>query len=125
MHQPARSILSGIIHEKCPTCREGDVFVNKGIFPLKDCTKVNYQCPACNQKLRAETDNAPSMNYVLSVIVYAIGFILYALIWGITYKDNSMLYSLAFSTALVIICQPWLMRYSKVIYLYLFFKYKQ
>lgn len=123
MSNPAPVAVKGLFLMRCPKCREGRIFINKSIFPLSECLKINETCTVCGQKLKT-SDNAPSMNYVLSVLVYFAGFIIYALIWGITYKDNSIYYSLAFSTCLVILLQPWLMRLSRVIYLYLFLKFK-
>lgn len=115
--------IKGLFLMRCPQCRKGRIFTNKRIFPLSKCLKINETCTVCGKKLKTN-DTAPSMNYVLSVLVYFAGFIIYSLIWGITYKDNSIYYSLAFSTILVIVLQPWLMRMSRVIYLYLFVKFK-
>ena len=118
------STVKGILGMRCPKCKEGKLFVNKTILPLTTCLRTVDHCPVCGQKINTGNDSAPGVNYALSVIVYALGFILYALIWGITYKDYSIYYSLAFSTLLVIVLQPWLMRLSKVIYIYLYVKFK-
>lgn len=123
MSNSTLATIKGLFLMTCPKCREGKIFTNKSIFPLNKCLKINDTCTVCGQKLTTN-DTAPSMNYVLSVLVYFAGFIIYALIWGITYKDNSIYYSLAFSTALVIVLQPWLMRFSRVLYLYLFINLK-
>lgn len=84
-------------------------------------TTVDH-CSNCGQKIKTGNDSAPGMNYAVSVIVYILGFILYACIWGISYKDNSFIYSFIFATVIVILSQPWLMRLSKVIYIYIFVK---
>lgn len=117
-------MIAGILKGKCPKCGKGDIYVNKSVFPLGKCMAMAEQCPECGQKLKSKNDNAPGMNYAISVVVYALGFVLYALIWGINAKDNSMIYSFAFATMLVILLQPWLMRLSKNIYLYLFVRFK-
>lgn len=123
MSNSVPATIKGLFLMRCPKCREGRIFTNKSIFPLSKFLKINETCTVCGQKLKTN-DTAPSMNYVLSVLVYFAGFIIYALIWGITYKDNSIYYSLAFSTALVIVLQPWLMRLSRALYLYLFINFK-
>lgn len=123
MHFPGTSILSIVLKMKCPRCGFGKVFVNRNILPLSDCLKMHSHCSICGLEIKSKTDNAPSINYALSVIVYGISFLLYAALFGITYKDNSIYYSLITSTLLVIILQPWLLRYSKIIYLYLYIKF--
>lgn len=119
-----KPILISVLRGRCPKCREGYIYQNKSVFPLNGTLKVVDHCPVCGQKIKTETDSAPGMNYALSVVVYVLGFILYASIWGITYKNNSFIYSFIFSTVIVILCQPWLMRLSKTIYLYLFIKFR-
>lgn len=114
------SSIAGILRGKCPKCKQGDIYQNKSVFPLKDSLRSYDNCANCGQKIKTESSHAPSINYALSVVVYAIGFILYALIWGMSYKDNSVVYALISSTLLVIICQPWLIRFSKTVYLYLY-----
>ena len=123
MDEKQPSALSGILRSKCPKCRKGNIFVNKTVFPLGTCLRTVTECSNCGQKITGEA-SAPGMNYALSVIVYILCFVLYALIFGITYKDYSMYYSLIASTVIVILVQPWLMRLSKVIYLYIFTKLK-
>jgi uncharacterized protein (DUF983 family) len=115
-------VLLSILKEKCPACKTGDIYVNKTVFPLSGSLKTVDNCAHCGQKIKVN-DSAPGINYALSVVVYILAIILYALIWGITYKDNSFIYSFLFSTAIVIVLQPWLMRFSKTIYIYLFTKF--
>jgi uncharacterized protein (DUF983 family) len=117
------SLLPGILNARCPKCGKGKIFQNKGVFPLGSSLKTVDHCPVCGQKIKTGNDNAPGINYALSVVVYVLGFILYACIWDITYKDNSFIYSFMFATAIVILCQPWLMRLSKTIYIYMFIKF--
>lgn len=117
-------MIAGIFKGKCPKCGKGNIYVNKSVFPLKKCMALVDNCAVCGQRITSKTDNAPGMNYAVSVVVYALGFIIYALIWGINAMDNSMIYSFLFATGLVILLQPWLMRLSKTIYLYLFIKFK-
>jgi hypothetical protein len=53
----------------------------------------------------------------------AASFILYAIILGLSYKDNSIFYALGVGVGAAIVLQPWLMRMSRVLYLYMFVKY--
>jgi len=116
------NIIRHVLKAKCPNCGKGDIFLNKKVFPLSSMLKTVDYCSNCEQKINTGNDSAPGMNYALSVVAYILGFALYACIWDITYKDNSFIYSFIFSTVIVILAQPWLMRLSKVIYIYIFIK---
>lgn len=111
-----------VLKAKCPNCSKGNIFLNKSVFPLSGMLKTVDHCTNCGQKINTGNDSAPGMNYALSVIVYFLGFVSYACIWGITYKDNSFIYSFIFSTIIVVLVQPWLMRLSKAIYIYIFIR---
>jgi uncharacterized protein (DUF983 family) len=115
-------ILQAILKGKCPACATGSIYVNKSVFPLREALKTVDSCAGCKQKIKMN-DSAPGINYALSVVVYILAILLYAALWGITYKDNSFIYSFVFSTIIVIISQPWLMRLSKTIYIYLFTRF--
>lgn len=119
---PKPNTIWCVLNAKCPTCGKGEIFLNKKVFPLSNMLKTVDYCNNCGQKINTGNDSAPGMNYALSVVVYILGFILYACIWDITYKDNSFIYSFIFSTIIVILVQPWLMRLSKAIYIYIFIK---
>jgi hypothetical protein len=113
---------------KCPNCRKGKMFVNKSIFPLKELMNMPEHCCVCRQKMELEVGfwyGTGFVSYALSVLILALFFIAYWLVFGMSYKDNSVYYALGLSVSIVIILQPWLMRISRVLYLYLFVKYSE
>jgi len=117
-------VLISILRFKCPKCGEGDIYLNKSAFPLNSTLKTVSSCRVCGQKIKKEgSENAPGINYAVSVIVYVLAIVFYACIWGITSKDDSFIYAFLFSTAVVVILQPWLMRLSKTIYIYILSKF--
>lgn len=63
------------------------------------------------------------VSYALSVAFMVAIFVLYWLIIGLSWRDDSVLYCLATSIVILVILQPWLMRISRVLYLYMFVKY--
>lgn len=115
--------IVGLLTFKCPNCRKGRVFVNKSVFPLKDCLKMVDTCAVCGQKMKFESNNGGGINYALTVMLFFLNLLWYWPIFGISYKDNSIFYYLATSIAVVILAQPWLMRFSRIVYLYLFVKF--
>lgn len=68
-------------------------------------------------------NNGGGINYALTVLILFLNILWYWPIFGITYKDNSIITFLFTSIAIVCLIQPWLMRLSRVIYLYFFIPY--
>ena len=97
--------------------------MQKGVFPLGTLLKMNEYCPVCNQKLLHERNNGGGINYALTMILFFLNLLWYWPIFGMSYLDNSIYYYLATSITVVVLVQPWLMRLSRMIYLYLFIGY--
>lgn len=118
------SLVGGIVKMKCPNCRKGDMFVNKSVFPLGKSLKLVNNCAVCGQKMVNETNNGPGINYALTVIIFFLNLAWYWPVFGLSYFDNSLYYYMAVSTAVVVLLQPWTMRYSRVLYLYMYVPYQ-
>lgn len=113
-------LVPALLGMKCPSCRKSFVFVNKSIFPLNKCLALNDECEVCGERMKSESNNGGGINYALTVIVFFLNLAWYWPIFGLSYKDNSVFWYLGVSTTVVIIMQPWLMRWSRMIYLYLY-----
>lgn len=120
-HKPA--LIPSLISNKCPNCRRGKVFIHNSIFPLSNCLTLKDRCDVCRQKLKYEQNNGGGINYALTMMLFFLNVLWYWPIFGLSYKDNSFFYFLAASIAVVILVQPWLMRLSRMIYLYLYIQY--
>ena len=113
---------------KCPSCHKGNMFTNNSIFPLNDLLKMPERCPICNQKYEIEVGfwyGTGYVSYAISVGTIFILAILYALTVGFSYKNNSIYFFIGVMIAVLAMLQPWIMRYSRVLYLYVFVKYGQ
>lgn len=102
------------------------MFCTPRIFPLKDLLKMPDRCSVCGQKMELEVGfyyGTGYVSYAVTVLLLGICFVLYALIFGLSYTDNSMFYALGLSVGIVLSLQPWLMRLSRVLYLNMFVKY--
>lgn len=122
------ALVPSILKMKCPHCRQGHMFTNKSIFPLKQMLDMPDRCEVCGQKMELEVGFYYGTGYVsygLSVALFFFNLIWYWLIFGISYKDNSVFYYLITSISIVVLLQPWLMRISRVLYLYMFVKYEK
>lgn len=122
---PSRFLLPAMLREKCPRCRKGDVFQNRHILPLKDCLKTVDYCQVCGQKIKVENNYGQGMNFVFIFVIYAFNIAWYHPIFGLSFKDNSIYYYIAVSTFMVIVLQPWLMRLSRILFLYLVVPYNR
>jgi len=113
-------IIPAILTMKCPSCRKSHVFVNKSIFPLGQLVELKDECEVCGQKMKSERNNGGGINYALTVLLFFINLCWYWPIFGLSYKDDSVWRYLITSTIIVLLAQPYLMRLSRMIYLYLY-----
>lgn len=113
------SAILSLLRARCPACHQACVFTQPTIFPLGTCLRIHDDCPACNYRIKGEANNGPGINYALTVIILFGNLAWYWPLFGISYKDNSIYYFLAVSIGVVVALQPWLMRLSRMIYLYL------
>lgn len=112
--------------KKCPNCRKGDMYCNKSIFPLKGMMDMPEHCPSCGMKYEIEVGfwfGTGYVSYALSVgLIFAIA-IVFALTVGFSWKNNSVYWFLGVMIFLMIVLQPFIMRYARVLYLYFFVGY--
>ena len=129
--RPEPNYLWSLFTLRCPRCRRGDMFKNKNAykkFGLNYMLDMHTHCPECGQKFELETGfwyGTGYVSYGLTVVISMITFLLWWLIIGISLRDDRLTYYLIFNAILVIVLQPWLMRFSRVLYLYLFVKYSE
>ena len=114
------ALLPAMLTMKCPSCRKSTVFVNKSVFPLNKCLALKDECEICGQKMKSESNNGGGINYALTMMLFFLNLLWYWPIFGLSYKDNSVYYFLCTSVIIVLLAQPYLMRLSRMIYLYLY-----
>ena len=84
------------------------------------------RCPECSQLYELEVGfwfGTGYVSYVLSVLLSILTFILWYALIGMSVQDSRFFWWLGLNVALLIFLQPWLMRLSRVIYLYFFVRY--
>jgi len=121
--------LSSIFSMKCPRCRKGPMFNNKN--PYKKISSNNIfsmpeHCAVCGQKYDLEPGfwyGTGYLSYALAVAICVSSFVAWAVLLGISVRDNSIFQWLIFNTILLVVLQPWLMRLSRVIYIRFFVGY--
>src|SRR5665647_294763 len=128
-HKP--NYLWSMVTVKCPRCRRGDMFKNSN--PYKK-LKLSYifdmhdNCPVCGQKFDLEPGfwyGTGYISYALLALLSGISFLAWWAVIGISTDDNRVLYWLIFNGAIIVILQPWFMRFSRAVYLNFFVKYNE
>ena len=111
---------------KCPRCRRGPMFTHSNAWNLRKVFKMPVRCPECSQLYELEVGfwyGTGYVSYVLSVLASILSFIAWYVIIGMSVQDNRFFWWLWLNVALLVILQPWLMRFSRVLYLYFFVRY--
>ena len=125
-----KNIITSVINNKCPRCREGKLFTGSNPYDLAHITKMNENCPVCGQPTEIEVGfyvGTGYVSYALTVAYFVSSFVAWKVLIGMTFDldDNRILYWLFTSIALVILLQPIFMRLSRSIWIAMFVPYNK
>jgi hypothetical protein len=87
---------------------------------------MNKECPVCGQPTEIEVGfyyGTAYVSYVLTVLISGLSFLAWWLIIGLSVDDNRFFWWLGFNAVLLISMQPWLMRFSRSLWISWFVKY--
>ena len=127
--RPTPGFLWSIFTMKCPRCRRGPMFKDSNPFKklsLRHIFDMPEHCPECGQRYDLEQGfwyGTGYVSYALAVAFSVATFIAWLVIIGVSTEDNRVFWWLGINGLLLVIIQPWLMRLSRVIYLYFFVKH--
>ncbi len=113
-----RGIFSSVIRSKCPRCREGNLFSVSNPYNLKRVLDMPESCPACGQDFQIEPgfySGAPFMSYPLVLLIGVPLFLFETL-----FLDLALAPAIGITLAALLAVQPVLMRFGRVVWLYLF-----
>jgi hypothetical protein len=119
------SLIPSLLGMRCPVCRQGAVFKNPNPFALKSVGDIYPVCLHCGQNFRPE----PGFYFGGAVISYPLTVLYGVLVVGIFYLFTGDLFNhfvplmVTLSIALVLV-SPLMFRYSRIIFLYVIFKYR-
>jgi hypothetical protein len=125
-HDEKPNMIVSIFKNNCPRCRRGYMYQHKGAFRIKGLMAMHHNCPTCGQTFDMEPGfyyGTNMISYALAVIVSIISFIVWLLLVGISLKDARFFWWLGVNAILLVFLQPWLMRFSRTVWLYIFVKY--
>lgn len=118
--------ITSALSNKCPRCREGKIFKHKNPYLLKKFLEMNEHCPVCHQPTEIEVGfyyGTGYVSYALSIAFFVTTAVAWAVLFGLSFKNNSIFYWLITSIILLIVLQPLLMRLSRSLWLSWFVKY--
>ncbi len=86
------------------------------------------KCPVCSQDFEIQTGfyfGTGFVSYGLSVMLMALGFVIWFLTLGISIKDNSIFWWLGVNTVLLVLLQPVLQRLARSVWIAFFVRYEE
>ena len=111
---------------KCPRCRRGHMFTDPNPFKLRKTLRMPEKCAECRQPFELEVGfwyGTGYVSYALSFAFSVASFIAWWVLVGISTEDHRFFWWMGINAVLLLVLQPWIMRLSRVIYLYFFFSY--
>jgi len=117
----SRSMLSSILANRCPRCREGKMFAHA--LYSKKFMAMNRLCPCCGQSFVLE----PGFFLGAAFVSYAInGTLLITAALSLYHSDATLsITAMVFSTVLVVFgLLPITLRLSKAVWIHLFIRYE-
>jgi len=119
-------LLLSLFTMRCPRCRRGPMFTNNNPWNLKKVFSMPQRCPECGQPYELEPGfwyGTGYVSYALSVLYLIVTFVLWWIFIGFSINDNRFFWWMGIAVVSLIVLQPWLMRFSRSLYLYFFVKY--
>ncbi len=115
--------LYSIFAAKCPSCHEGDFFIDQNAYHFKDMFKMHKRCPKCNQSYEPE----PNFYYGAMYISYAytVAILLMVLLVCQVMLDMELWPTVGVLATILILGGPYLFRLSRITWLNIFVKYKK
>ncbi|MGB3153989.1 MAG: DUF983 domain-containing protein [Chitinophagaceae bacterium] len=118
--------MSSTIGCRCPRCREGKLFQYPTTIRLKKNMLMNKDCTVCRQASEIEVGfyyGTSYVSYVLTVGLSLLSLGLWALTIGLSVNDNRFFIWMGVNAGLLFLLQPWLMRFSRSLWISWFVKY--
>jgi len=115
--------LISIVSSSCPQCHQGNLFVNKNPYKLKDWDKMHENCSHCGLKYELEPgyfQGAMYVSYALGVALAVSVFLVVYYFFGL----NPIVF-LTFETIVLIALAPIIFRLSRSIYMNFFIPYQE
>ena len=116
------SRISSIVHLKCPSCHEGNLFSVSNSYHFKTMLTMPDRCPVCHQDFKIEPGFYSGALWVSYPIVLVL---LIPLSLTLLFQFQiSIILALLFPLIMLFALQPLIMRFSRAIWINFFVSYK-
>jgi uncharacterized protein (DUF983 family) len=112
------SVLAALVGCKCPQCRKGNMFVSRA-YDLKRLGDMPEKCAHCGFKFEIEPGFYWGAMYISYAFTVAIAVNVSLILWWYAGNPSIWVYAAA-NGGLMILLSPLMLRYSRVVMLYLF-----
>lgn len=112
------STATAILHCKCPRCHEGDLFLHSHHYHLSGLLDMPDTCPVCGRDIQIEPGfylGAMWVSYPIVMLLLIASLLVSYLVFRL-----DLLVSFGIASALLLAVLPLILRYSRVLFLYLF-----
>jgi hypothetical protein len=126
VQQPPRGYLIATLGCYCPRCREGKLFKHSTSINIRRNMEMYTICLLCHQPTELEVGfyyGTSYVSYVFGVVLSICTFLIWWLLIGFSFNDNRFIYWVGFNSILLVSLQPWLMRFSRSLWISWFVSY--
>ena len=123
---PHRGYWPTVIGCRCPRCREAKLFKHPHTFRFKRNMDMYSHCPLCSQPTDIEVGfyyGTGYVSYVIALLITIASFLTWFLVVGFSFTDKRFLVWMISNSIFLVAIQPWLMRFSRVLWLSWFVSY--
>jgi uncharacterized protein (DUF983 family) len=121
-----RPYLATVFGGYCPRCRQGKLFQNPMAVSIGSNMAMHDRCTVCRQRFELEVGfyyGTGYVSYALALVLTGITFVLWWLLIGFSFEDRRFVTWLVVNGVILILLQPWLMRFSRSLWISWFVKY--
>ncbi len=118
-----KGFIYSVVHDKCPRCNEGDLFVNKNWYTAKNIGVMPDQCAVCGQDFKIEDGFFLGATYVSYALTIALTVPLLAVSYFVFNLD--FMWMLPVLAVLLFLLMPPILRLSRSIWINFFVYYEE
>ena len=126
MGKLSKTYLVSVLKNKCPRCREGQIYETSYAYKYGKVVKMNEVCPVCKQPTEIEVGfyyGTGYVSYALSVGFSVATLIAWWVIIGLSLDDNRFFWWMGLNAVAMLAIQPLFMRLSRTLWLSWFVSY--
>jgi len=119
-------LIGTILQNKCPRCREGNLFSDPNPYHLRRMMDMPVRCTVCNHRFEEQPAfffGTAYVSYALTVAFSVATFVLWFIFVGISVDDSRIIWWFSVNALLLLSLQPVIQRLSRSIWLSFFIQY--